>query len=188
MSGLATSLSSWYRFGKTGSTVDLNEAILTGRKTLSLRPTSHPDRSSSLTNLGLRLWNRFRGTGSMADLAILRHRESLPLCSTRHPNHSTLNNLGSGLMERLAMTAGSMTDLKEAISIHRVSLSLRPAPHPRRSFSLNNLANALLYRFLQTGLLTDLQECILLHRYPSVPPHSITLQVHLGNYVERQAQ
>jgi hypothetical protein len=61
---------------------------------------------------------------------------SLSLNSTRHPNHSTLNNLGSGLMERFTMTG-----IEEAI--HRVSLSPRLTSHPRRSFSLNNLANAL---------------------------------------------
>ena len=181
MSGLATSL--WYRFGKTGSMVDLNEAISMDRDVLSLRPTSHPDRFLSLTNLGLRLLDCFRRTGSMDDLeeAILMHRESLSLCPPPHPNHSTsLNNLGIGLTERFAMT-GSMTDLEEAISIHRVSLSLRPTPHPRRSFSLNNLASALFYRFLRTGLLTDLQEAILLHRESlslrptSHPSHSDSL-------------
>lgn len=190
MSGLATSL--WYRFGKTGSMVDLNEAISMDRETLSLRPTSHPSRSSSLTNLGLRLWDRFRRTGSMADLeeAISMHRESLALCPPPHPNHSTaLNNLGNALVEHFAMT-GSMTELEDAISTHRVSLSLRPTPHPGRSISLNNLAGALFYRFLQTGLLTDLQEVILLHRESlslqpaSHPSHSDSLY-NLANSLEK---
>ena len=77
MSGLARAL--WYRFERTGSMVDLNEAISMDRETLSLRPAPHPDRASSLTNLGLGLWDRFQKAGSMADLeeAILMHRESL---------------------------------------------------------------------------------------------------------------
>ena len=164
MSGLSCAL--WYRFGRTGSMVDLNDAILMDRETLSLRPTPHPDRSLSLTSLGLRLWDRYRRTGSMADLeeSTLMHRESLSLRPTPHPKHSTsLNNLGLGLMERFAMT-GSMTDLEEAILIHRESLSLCPTPHIGRSFSLNNLASALFHRFEQTGSMTDLQEAILLYR------------------------
>ena len=164
LDGLANAL--WYRFGQTGSLMDLNEAISMDRKSLSLRPTSHPDRSSSLTNIGLRLWDRFRRTGSMVDLeeAISLHQESLSICPTGHRNHLTsLNNLANGLMEHFAMT-GSITDLEEAISIHRVLLSLRPTPHRRRPFSLNNLANALFYRFLRTGSMTDLEEVILLHR------------------------
>ena len=51
MFGLASAL--WYRFGRTGSMVDLNEAILMDRETLSLLPTLHPARPSSLTSLGL---------------------------------------------------------------------------------------------------------------------------------------
>ena len=57
MFGLASTL--WNRFGRTGSMVDLNEAILMGRETLSLCPAPHPHCYSSLTYLGLSLWDRF---------------------------------------------------------------------------------------------------------------------------------
>ena len=152
MSGLASAL--WHRFERTGSMVDLNEAILMDREALSLRPTSHPDRPSSLNNLGLRLWNRFQRTRSMADLeeAISMHRESLALSLCPTPHHyrsASFTNLGLGLVERFEMT-GSMTDLEEAILVHRESLSLCPTPHPDRSFSLNNLAIALFHRSRQT--------------------------------------
>ena len=98
MSGLACAL--WLRFERTGSMVDLNEAILMDRETLSLRLIPHPDRFSSLDGLGLRLCDRFRKTGSIADLeeSISMHRQSLSLCPTLHPYHSTsFNNLGSGV-------------------------------------------------------------------------------------------
>ena len=164
MSGLTRAL--WHRFERTGSKVDLDEAISMGRGTLSLRPTPHQDRFLSLIILGLGLWGRFRRTGSMADLeeAILMHRESLSLCPAPHPYRSaSLTNLGLGLVERYEMT-GSMTDLEEAILIHRESLSLCPTSHLDRSFSLNNLATALSHRSRQTDLMADLQEAILLHR------------------------
>ena len=117
MSGLARAL--WYRFERTGSMVDLNEAISMDREALSLRPTSHPDRPLSLNNLGLRLWDRFRRTGSMAmtDLeeAISIHRESLSLCPTPHPQRSfSLVNLASALFDRFEQT-DLMTDLEEVI-------------------------------------------------------------------------
>ena len=96
MSGLADAL--WHRYERTGSMVDLNEAVLMDRETLSLRPTPHPDRSSSLNNLGARLFDRFQRTSSrsaMADLeeTILVQRESLSLCPTPHPHRSTTSAL-----------------------------------------------------------------------------------------------
>ena len=161
MSGLARAL--WYRYRRTGSVVDLNEGISIDREILSL---CHPNRSASLTNLGLLLLERFKRTGLMADFdeATSMHRESLSLIPVHHPDRSTsLNSLGTLLLNRFTIT-GSMTDLEEAILLHRESLSLRPTTHPRRFFSLNNLADSLLQRFQQTGLMTDLQEVILLHR------------------------
>ena len=164
MSELSCAL--WHRFGRTGSMVDLNEAILMDRESLSLRPTPHPDRFISLNNLGIRLCDRFRRTGSMADLeeSILMHRESLSLFPTAHPDHSmSLSNLGLGLVQRIEIT-GSMTDIEEAILILRESLFLCPTTHPGRSFSLNNLAGALHHRFDHTSSMTDLREVILLLR------------------------
>ena len=164
LSGLARAL--WFRYQRTGSMVDLNEAILIDREMLSLCPAPHPDRPSSLTNLGLLLSTRFRRTGSMADFeeATFMHRESLSLRPTTDPNRSiSLISLGSLLKEHFA-TTGSMTELEEAISIHRESLSLCPTTHPSRFISLNNLANALFKRFRHTGLMANLQEVILLYR------------------------
>ena len=176
MSGLATAL--WYHFGRTGSMVDLNDAILMDREVLSLCPTSHQHRSLLFCGLSIRLWDRFRMTGLMDDLeeAILMYHESLSLCPTPHPHRSiSLNNLGTGLMERFEAT-GSMTDLEESILIHCESLSLCPTPHPDRSYSLNNLACSLHLHFEWTGSMTDLQEVISLHHesvslYPTSHPY-----------------
>ena len=177
MSRLADAL--WNRFGRTGFMVDLNEAILMNRETLSHHPTSHPDRFISLNNLGLGLLDRFQRTGSMVDLeeSILMHRESLSPNPTPHPNRSTsLINLGNGLVQRFEMT-GSMSDLEEAILMLRQSLSLRPTTHPERSISVNSLATALYNRFEHTSSITDLQEVIFLFR------ESLSLcPTHLPNY------
>ena len=79
--------------------------------------------------------------------AISMHCESLSLCPTPHPNHSSsLDNLALGLVEHFSIT-GSMTGLEEAILIHCESLSLRPTSHPDRHFSLTNLACALSHLF-----------------------------------------
>ena len=190
MSGLAHALS--FRFERTGSMVDLNEAISMGREILSLRPTPHPDRSSSLAHLGLWLLDRFQRTGSIADLeeSTSMHRESLSLCPPPHPDHFfLLSHIGLGLVEHFAMT-GSMTDLEEAILKHRESLSLCPTSHPGRSLSLNNLANALLYRFDRTGFMTDLQEVILLYREslslrPTSHPNYSNSLYNLANALQR---
>ena len=191
MSGLADSL--WYRFGRTGSMVDLNEAVSIDREALSLCPTHHPRRHFSLNNLGLRICERFKRTGSMADLedSILLYRESLSLVPTHHPDRPvSLNNLANALNTGNRFeTTRSMADLEEAVLLHRESLSLRPTPHSDRHFSLNNLATALIDCFHETGLMTDLQEAILLYREslslcPGSHPHHSSSLYCLANALQ----
>jgi tetratricopeptide (TPR) repeat protein len=95
---------------------DLEEEIILYRKSLSLCPTSHPNRSSSLASLASALQVYSRITGSMTALeeAISMHREILSLCPTPHPDRfPSLNNLANTLLNRFTME-GSMADLEKA--------------------------------------------------------------------------
>ena len=178
MSGLASVF--WHRFELTGSTVDLNEAILMDRETLSLYPIPHPSRSVSLNNLATALFNRFKQTGLVTDLqeAILLLRESLFLRSTYYPYYPDYN-LANALIEHFNQTS-SMTDLEEAILLHRESLFFYPTPHPQRFLSLRDLAYALGSRSEDTGsmatppTLKKLFQCFVKH-YPSILPQSIDI-------------
>ncbi|RXW14834.1 hypothetical protein EST38_g11024 [Candolleomyces aberdarensis] len=150
----------------TGSLVDFEQAISLSRQVLKFRPSSHPYRSLSLSDLAIAFQERYQRTRAMADLeeAISLHREVLELEPLPHPNRSvTLNNLGAALQDRNQRT-GTLTDLEEAISLHREAVELRPPPHLERSSSLNNLGNVLYNRYQPTGIVADLEEAISLHR------------------------
>ena len=86
-----------------GGMDDLNEAIVLGREALSLCPPGHPNRSSSLSNLAVRLSSQYNQVEGMDNLneAIVLTREVLSLCPPGHPNHlSSLNNLAAALSSR----------------------------------------------------------------------------------------
>ena len=57
---------------------DLDEAIILGREALILRPQGHLHRSLSLSNLAVRLSNRYYKLGELQDLdeAIVLSREA----------------------------------------------------------------------------------------------------------------
>ncbi|RXW17249.1 hypothetical protein EST38_g8606 [Candolleomyces aberdarensis] len=164
------------RAWRTGSLVDFEEAISLNRQLLEFRPSSHPDRSASLSDLGIALWNRYQQTRAMADLeeATSLRREALELEPSPHPHRSSLlSDLGSALCDRYRCT-GSVADLDEAISVHREALELRPSPHPNRSVALNTLGDGLRDRYQHTGIVPDLEEAISLYREAleiSPPPH-----------------
>jgi tetratricopeptide (TPR) repeat protein len=144
----------------------LEESIGVCREALDLLPESHPNRSSSLSNLASVLLTRFQQTCQLADLeeSIGVCREALNLPPGSHPNRSSsLSNLASALLTRFQQT-GQLTDLEESIDVCREALDLLPESHPNRSSSLSNLAKALSTRFQQTGQLADLEESIGLHR------------------------
>ncbi|RXW14714.1 hypothetical protein EST38_g11138 [Candolleomyces aberdarensis] len=154
------------RARQIGSLTDSDEAISLHREALKLQPSSHPDRSVSLSNLSHALLHRHWVTGNMADLeeVISVRREVLKLQPSLHPLHSdSLNNLGDVLLDRHKRTK-SMADLEEAVSLLREALGHRPSPHPNRPFSLNSLGSALVDCHRLTGSMADLEEAISLLR------------------------
>ncbi|KAI9567903.1 CHAT domain-containing protein [Boletus coccyginus] len=144
----------------------LDEAIALGREALDLRPQGHPNRSTSLNNLAVRLFIRYNRLGGMEDLdeAIFLGREALDLCPQGHPDRSLyLANLAVGLYTRYNQLR-SMEDLDEAIVLSRDALNLRPQGHPLLSMSLINLAVHLSTRYELLGGKEDLDEAIVLDR------------------------
>ncbi|KAF8431491.1 CHAT domain-containing protein [Boletus edulis BED1] len=130
---------------------DLDEAIVLGREALELCPQGHPDRSTSLIDLGVCLSTRYKQLGEMADLdeAIVLGREALELCPQGHPDRSrSLNNLAGRLLTRYKQL-GAMADLNEAIVLGRDAVDLCLPSHIDWSSSLNHLASAFYTRFMQ---------------------------------------
>ncbi|CCH17829.1 tetratricopeptide repeat protein [Micromonospora lupini] len=101
------------RFGRTGSSTDLDEAVTAGREAVAATPEDNPIRAMMLSNLSAALQTRFGRTDSSTDLdeAITASREAVAATPTDHPDHAGyLSNLGSALQARFRRT-GSSTDL-----------------------------------------------------------------------------
>jgi len=145
-----------------GKMENLEEAITSHHKALSLRPLGHPERSMSLNKLANSVLTRYERLGRMEDLeeAIAYNREALALRPLGHPDRSvSLNNLACAVRTRYEQL-GRMEDLEEAISYNCEALTLHPLGHPYRSMFLNNLANSVLIRYEQLGRMEDLEETI----------------------------
>ncbi|EPT05822.1 hypothetical protein FOMPIDRAFT_1045122 [Fomitopsis schrenkii] len=131
------------RFEQLGDRADLDSAITLHREALELRPTGHPDRSSSLNNLAIALQTRFKQLGDRADLdsAITLHREALelrPLATQIVARHSTMSLMHACI---LGMSSSEIArTLTVPITLHREALELRPSGHPYHGASLSNLA------------------------------------------------
>jgi TPR repeat protein len=192
----ATDVQTWIALGiaysrlyEHGSNIEsLDEAIIVFHHALPLLPALHLDRSSSLSELGHALFNRFHQQGALSDLAegISLYQEALLLCPAPHPDRSSLlNNLGAALLTRFDQQ-GASSDLDEAISFYQEAFLLLPATHPNRSWSLNNLGSALRTRFAQQGALSDLDKAISFLRealllLPATHPHRSTSLSNLGS-------
>jgi len=76
------------RYQQLGRFEDLEYAITYHREALTLCAPGHPDRSSSLNNLGIAVCTRYRQLGRIEDLEdeITYHREALVLHPRGHPN------------------------------------------------------------------------------------------------------
>ncbi|RXW20172.1 hypothetical protein EST38_g5681 [Candolleomyces aberdarensis] len=133
----------------------LGEAIYCFHKALALRPVPHPDRPTSLNNLGAALRARYVDCeiASLHDSeAISLHLEALSMLPAPHTGRFTsLNN----------ECDGEIATLNEVIRLRREALELLSAPHPDCSRSLDNV---LQYLHQRDDGITTLNEAIRLDR------------------------
>jgi tetratricopeptide (TPR) repeat protein len=150
------------RFETSGEPIDLDTSIDVHHQALSLRSVQHPERGSSLNNLGIVYFESFHATGRPGDLenAMVFTRDALEFHRPGHPRRGdTLGNLAMLHRERFGMT-GEQTDLDTAINLHQETLDLRSDHHPSRVVSLNNIGHALLQRFSKNKQPLDLNNAI----------------------------
>jgi tetratricopeptide (TPR) repeat protein len=179
------------RFGRTGQSADLDEAITACRDAVAGTPADHPNRPLYLSNLGIALRARFGRTGQSADLdeAIDVGREAVVTTPADHPDRpGYLSNLGNTLLIRFGRT-GQSADLDEAITAFRDAVAGTPADHPNHPLYLSNLGNALRIRFERTGQSADLDEAIDVGREavvttPADHPNRPGRLSNLGNTLE----
>jgi tetratricopeptide (TPR) repeat protein len=92
LDNLGSALVTRYHDKKSGNRMeDLENAIKYNHEALTLRPSGHPYRHFSLTNLGNAFFYRYKGLGSMEDLnnAMKHFDEAITLCPSGHPYRST---------------------------------------------------------------------------------------------------
>ncbi|KAG1719616.1 CHAT domain-containing protein [Suillus lakei] len=137
------------RFNHRGVIDDINRAISLHREELTLRPSGHPRRDTTLANLALALDTRYEKLHVDEDLneAIDLYRESLRLKRHDHPErHRNLCSLSSALCSRFTQTREN-EDVEEAIQLCQESLAALPLLHPDRHSSYIWLQVAYLSRY-----------------------------------------
>ncbi|KAJ7501555.1 tetratricopeptide repeat-containing protein [Mycena galericulata] len=109
------------RFAKGGDPKDIDEVITLHREALNIHAAPHPDRGSSLINLGNAVRTRFQKWGDPKDIdvAISLHREALEIHAEPHSLHSnSLHNLAKSVRTRFEQL-GDPEDNDEAVTLQR---------------------------------------------------------------------
>jgi tetratricopeptide (TPR) repeat protein len=170
------------QFNSIGTLDLINNSITVYRHALKLC-SKDGNRGTSMSNLGVAVWQRFSRAGSVTDLeeSISLLRESLSLLCSPHPDrHTSLISFSNALRSRFQVV-GSMADLEEAILVLHESVSLQPD----NSTSIGYLASALLSRFRETKSDIDLEQGIsMLHELLlliNTPAERSWILGHLGN-------
>jgi tetratricopeptide (TPR) repeat protein len=146
----------------------LEKAIGMYEQLLALRPSGHPQRRQTVSDLGDALW-RFCYHHSLdktrADCCIAMLREALHLCPPGHLlRDEALHDLARALFFINFELLGDQDALAESVVLNREALTLRPPGHPSRDKSLSNLATALRRRFDDCGHFDLLEEAVRMHR------------------------
>ena len=150
------------QYEMTGSTEDLEAAILQAEIAVSTTPEDHPDRAARLSSLGSMLFRRYERIGNMEDLeaAILQTEIAVTATPGNHPGKAArLSNLGSMLFCQYERT-GNIKDLEVAILQAKTALSTTPEDHPDRAARLSNLKSMLFRQYERTGSMEDLEVAI----------------------------
>ena len=156
------------RYEQSGSMEDLEEVITYNREALTLRPPDHPERSTTLDDLGIAVLIRCDQSdySSMKDFeeGITYHRETLRLRPPGHPHRSiSLTNLVNAFYTRYKQL-GIEEDVEMAITYSQEALTLCPPGHPNRFNSLHNHACVVLTRYEKSGSMEDLEDVISYNR------------------------
>ncbi|CCA77824.1 hypothetical protein PIIN_10248, partial [Serendipita indica DSM 11827] len=149
-------------FKRSGAVEDLEQAITSWQRLLSVTPDGRPEKPTCLSNLAAALGERFTRFGELADIVnvISSGRLAVSLTADGHPDKPVyLNNLGSAhqiCFEQL----GELADLEDAVSSKRMAVSLTPDGHTDKLVYVNSLGSALQIRFDRLGELADLKNAI----------------------------
>jgi CHAT domain-containing protein len=153
LSNLSNSL--FRKFGYFGNPDDLDRAILTCRKAISLVPEDDPTRPIYLFTLPKFLLTRFDKFGDLEG-AVSTSEEALRLAPGGHPERANCLACLSNSLRYKFMLTHNPDDLELAITNYDEAVRLTPEDHSMLPTYLANLAVALQTRFTLSGELSDL--------------------------------
>jgi tetratricopeptide (TPR) repeat protein len=149
-------------FERTGSMVDLDEAINLGRRVLEEMPPDDANRAVSLNNLGVALLERFDRLGADEDLteAVAIGRTATQYL-TEHASHrcavfTNFANILTARSERLP----DVSDIEEAIKFGELAVEAGESDDPSLVVAMSSLANSLWTRHRAFGEENDLSRAI----------------------------
>ncbi|GAB2525997.1 CHAT domain-containing tetratricopeptide repeat protein [Nocardiopsis aegyptia] len=153
------------RFGTTGDTIDLHEAIAYAQKAVSAAPEGHP-KGAALHTYSSALIQRFKIQGDPGDLeqALQHAYDAVEAIPESNPIRiSSVSHL-SAVLSLVAEMHGAHEGLEDGIALARQAVTLAPETDPNRTFHLQHLIAALCIRYQRTGDPDDLDEAIRLSR------------------------
>lgn len=150
------------RYEHSGTLDDLEEAISSSQRAISLLPQDHSDLPGCLMTLGNALSARYSRTGNTHDLdaAILHIERAESIMTEDHPKTAKIvYSLGQFLSDRYNRT-GEIADLNTAISHVQKAVNRTSEGNPERVMYMNGLAGDLFRRYRHSGDMNDLEKAI----------------------------
>ncbi|KAI4666223.1 uncharacterized protein J4E79_002260 [Alternaria viburni] len=157
-----------------GHNESLEQAILDGRRSISLTPISHQYLHSTISNVGVMYGRRYEKHGDVTDIDQAVKMADLALMvlpATENGSRlSRLINLGSWLGRRF-IARSELQDLTRAINIMEEALKL--ASHGPEEASVSaNLGNLLQDRYVQSGAVEDFNRAVDMAESAVIAMHS----------------
>ncbi|KAG8739529.1 hypothetical protein FRC10_005477 [Ceratobasidium sp. 414] len=153
---------SMFRFEMRGNPNDLENAISSFAKALSLTPLDDPTRTLRLIDLGYSYFRRSTSSNEVCDLerAIEYYAQvDLHSLQDRDRKASTLSNFGACYLTRFERL-GDLSDLDNAIRHINMAISAKSASFMRSESLYLNLASSHVRRFERSGDIDDIHEAI----------------------------
>jgi hypothetical protein len=156
------------RYDKLGRPKDLQGAITTAQKAISITDVGHEVFPYLLNQLGKLFSLRFESSEDLDDIteAITKHQHAILLTPDGHAELPVrLGELGISFFHRFEYSEDP-DDLSQAIKNQQHAVKLTPDGHADLPTQLDNLGNSLKSRFKLAGDLNDISEAVKINNMP----------------------
>ncbi|OCK80108.1 hypothetical protein K432DRAFT_426011 [Lepidopterella palustris CBS 459.81] len=152
-----------WRYNREGNPGDIQEAISTARKDITIISTlkNQENMASCLGNLATRLQEYFHTRHlSCLQESILNMSKVLALKVQPSPSRAVSLNRLSNLFQSVYARSGNYADLEKSLSLAKQAVDEIPSTHRRKPGLIANFSNKLRTKYEYTGDLEDLDQAI----------------------------